>query len=90
MKDFDSDVSFFPFGMHADLDIQIRIWTDGEAGYVTNRQLREREDAKAHVVVINILGVYTHAQLDKRFWDAVGHQLGGKGKEYKRRSAIHT
>ncbi|KAI0935696.1 hypothetical protein AcV5_004043 [Taiwanofungus camphoratus] len=35
--------------------------------------------------VLKIFGIYTHAQLDKRFWNGVGNQLGRKGKEYKRR-----
>ncbi|KAH7911824.1 hypothetical protein BJ138DRAFT_1005801 [Hygrophoropsis aurantiaca] len=36
-------------------------------------------------LVIKIYGIYTHAQLDHRLWDAMGYQLSGKGKEYKRR-----
>ncbi|THH32624.1 hypothetical protein EUX98_g1581 [Antrodiella citrinella] len=40
--------------------------------------------------VLRIFGIYTHAQLDKRFWDAVGHQLGGKGKEYKKRCVFRN
>ncbi|KAF8895020.1 hypothetical protein CPB84DRAFT_1782432 [Gymnopilus junonius] len=35
--------------------------------------------------VVKIFGVYTHAQIDQRLWDSVGHQLGRKGKEYKQR-----
>jgi hypothetical protein len=38
-----------------------------------------------HLLVIRIFGIYTHAQLDGRFWDSVGHQVGRKGKEYRRR-----
>ncbi|CAL1697343.1 unnamed protein product [Somion occarium] len=34
---------------------------------------------------IRIFGIYTHAQLDRRFWEAVGMQLAGKGKEYRKR-----
>ncbi|KZT08921.1 uncharacterized protein LAESUDRAFT_675409 [Laetiporus sulphureus 93-53] len=40
--------------------------------------------------VIKIFGVYTHAQLDRRFWDGVGNQLGRKGKEYKRRCTFRN
>jgi hypothetical protein len=36
--------------------------------------------------VLKIFGIYTHAQLDQRFWNSVGSQLGKKGgKEYKYR-----
>ncbi|KAF6765917.1 hypothetical protein DFP72DRAFT_996790 [Ephemerocybe angulata] len=35
--------------------------------------------------VIKIFGVYTHAQIDKRFWDSMGHQLSRKGNEYRKR-----
>ncbi|KAH9017016.1 P-loop containing nucleoside triphosphate hydrolase protein [Lactarius pseudohatsudake] len=35
---------------------------------------------------IKVFGVYTHAQLDKRLWDSMGHQLSRKGKEYQRRA----
>lgn len=36
-------------------------------------------------LVIKIYGIYTHAQLDGRFWISVGHQLAKKGKEYRKR-----
>ncbi|EJF58550.1 P-loop containing nucleoside triphosphate hydrolase protein, partial [Dichomitus squalens LYAD-421 SS1] len=35
--------------------------------------------------VIRIFGVYTHAQIDGRFWDTMGRQLGYNGPEYRRR-----
>lgn len=35
--------------------------------------------------VIRIFGIYTHAQLARGFWDAVGQHLAGKGKEYRKR-----
>lgn len=37
------------------------------------------------VQVIRIFGVYTHAKLDSRFWDSMGHQLSRKGPEYTKR-----
>ncbi|PCH33046.1 hypothetical protein WOLCODRAFT_62498 [Wolfiporia cocos MD-104 SS10] len=40
--------------------------------------------------VIRIFGIYTHAQLDRRFWDGVGHHLGRKGKEYKKRCTFRS
>ncbi|KAH7926210.1 hypothetical protein BV22DRAFT_1063475 [Leucogyrophana mollusca] len=43
------------------------------------------QDSETERQVIKVYGIYTHAQLDGRFWDAMGHQLSGKGKEYKRR-----
>ncbi|KAF9818499.1 hypothetical protein IEO21_02737 [Rhodonia placenta] len=39
-------------------------------------------------VIIKLFGIYTHAQLDKRFWDGVGYQLGRKGKEYRTRCTL--
>ncbi|THG96062.1 hypothetical protein EW026_g5704 [Hermanssonia centrifuga] len=35
--------------------------------------------------LLRIYGIYTHAQLDRRFWDAVGQHLAGKGREYRKR-----
>jgi hypothetical protein len=35
--------------------------------------------------VIRIFGIYTHAQLDGRFWDSMSFQLAKRGKEYQRR-----
>ncbi|KAH9949530.1 hypothetical protein B0H21DRAFT_881892 [Amylocystis lapponica] len=35
--------------------------------------------------VIRIFGIYTHAQLDGRFWEGVSFQLSRKGKEYRAR-----
>ncbi|KAK7688180.1 hypothetical protein QCA50_008550 [Cerrena zonata] len=40
--------------------------------------------------VIRIFGIYTHSQLDKRFWEAVGIQLAGKGKEYRKRCVFRN
>ena len=37
------------------------------------------------ITVLKIFGIYTHAQLDRRFWDCVGRQLERKGLEYKKR-----
>ena len=34
---------------------------------------------------IKVFGVYTHAELDKRLWEAMGHQLLRKGREYQKR-----
>jgi hypothetical protein len=33
---------------------------------------------------IKILGVYTHAQLNKNFWESAGHQLSRSGAEHAR------
>ncbi|KAI9462689.1 hypothetical protein HD554DRAFT_2288449 [Boletus coccyginus] len=41
-------------------------------------------DGEVERQVIKIYGVYTHTQLN-RIWDAMGQQLAGKGKEYRRR-----
>ncbi|OCH88979.1 hypothetical protein OBBRIDRAFT_757238 [Obba rivulosa] len=40
--------------------------------------------------VLRIFGIYTHAQLDHRFWDYVGHQLARKGREYKLRCTFRN
>ena len=45
-----------------------------------------RNRIRLHIrLVIRIFGIYTHTQLDKRFWEAVSVQLAGKGKEYRKR-----
>jgi hypothetical protein len=36
------------------------------------------------LAVICVYGIYTHAQLDNRFWDSMSFQLGRKGKEYRK------
>ncbi|KAM5542268.1 hypothetical protein V8D89_004141 [Ganoderma adspersum] len=35
--------------------------------------------------VIRIFGVYTHTEVDQRFWDAMSRQLNGRGAEYRKR-----
>ncbi|TFY57544.1 hypothetical protein EVJ58_g6956 [Rhodofomes roseus] len=35
--------------------------------------------------VIKVFGIYTHAQINRRFWDGVGHQLSRRGKQYRDR-----
>ncbi|KAI0353177.1 hypothetical protein OH77DRAFT_1497420 [Trametes cingulata] len=35
--------------------------------------------------LIRIFGIYTHAQLDRRFWDAMSRMLECQGSEYKKR-----
>ncbi|TFK22063.1 hypothetical protein FA15DRAFT_623047 [Coprinopsis marcescibilis] len=42
-------------------------------------------DSQHERQVIKIFGVYTHAQIDKRFWDSMGYQLSKKGKQYRER-----
>ena len=39
-------------------------------------------------LVLKIYGIYTHAQLDRRFWDCMGRHLERKGAEYRKRLAI--
>ena len=36
-------------------------------------------------IVLRVFGIYTHAQIDQRFWDSMAFQLIKKGKEYRRR-----
>lgn len=36
-------------------------------------------------IVLKVFGIYTHAQIDRQLWESVSHQLGSRGKEYKRR-----
>ncbi|PCH33059.1 hypothetical protein WOLCODRAFT_14494 [Wolfiporia cocos MD-104 SS10] len=40
--------------------------------------------------VIKIFGIYTHAQLDGRFWSSLSYQLGRSGREYKRRCIFRS
>ena len=83
MKEFDSDVSIL-FSCNV-LHIHMRVM-NRLSGKVSDRAFTgEYQEVHAYYTVIRIFGIYTHAQLDKRFWDAVGRQLGGKGKEYKKR-----
>ena len=37
------------------------------------------------VSVLKIFGIYTHAQLDRRFWDCMSRHLEKRGAEYKKR-----
>ena len=36
-------------------------------------------------IVIRIFGIYTHRQIDGRFWDAMSRYLNYQGSEYRRR-----
>ncbi|KAH9855762.1 hypothetical protein C2E23DRAFT_548924 [Lenzites betulinus] len=40
--------------------------------------------------VLKIFGIYTHAQLDRRFWDCMSRQLERKGIEYKKRCTFRN
>ncbi|EJF58549.1 hypothetical protein DICSQDRAFT_172899 [Dichomitus squalens LYAD-421 SS1] len=40
--------------------------------------------------VLKIFGIYTHAQLDRRFWDCMGRHLERKGAEYKKRCTFRN
>lgn len=42
-------------------------------------------DGDGEIQVIKIYGLYTHAQLDGRFWNSVSHQLTRHGKAYNER-----
>ncbi|OSX68101.1 hypothetical protein POSPLADRAFT_1128861 [Postia placenta MAD-698-R-SB12] len=50
----------------------------------------EFESNVSILIVIKLFGIYTHAQLDQRFWDGVGYQLGRKGKEYRKRCTFRN
>ncbi|KAF6765898.1 hypothetical protein DFP72DRAFT_865003 [Ephemerocybe angulata] len=40
------------------------------------------------VVFLKLLGIYSHKEVKRRLWTAVGIQLAGKGKEYLRRCTL--
>ncbi|KAI0327262.1 hypothetical protein GY45DRAFT_1428013 [Cubamyces sp. BRFM 1775] len=40
--------------------------------------------------VLRIFGIYTHAQLDRRFWDCMSRQLERKGAEYRKRCTYRS
>ncbi|KAM5542264.1 hypothetical protein V8D89_004137 [Ganoderma adspersum] len=40
--------------------------------------------------VLKIFGIYTHAQLDRRFWDCMGRQLERRGMEYRKRCTFRN
>ena len=50
---------------------------------ITTRSLRV-------TIVIRIFGIYTHAQLERNFWDAVSKHISGRGKEYRKRYAVFS
>ncbi|KAI0757657.1 hypothetical protein C8Q80DRAFT_1092486 [Daedaleopsis nitida] len=45
-------------------------------------------ESKVERQVIRVFGIYTHAQIDQRFWDAMSRQLGSKGPEYRKRQGF--
>ncbi|EIN13316.1 P-loop containing nucleoside triphosphate hydrolase protein [Punctularia strigosozonata HHB-11173 SS5] len=70
----DTDIPIFEAKMTRDLRLVYQVDCVPEFGTDGERQ------------VIKIFGIYTHAQLDQRFWNSVGTQLAKKGgKEYKYR-----
>ncbi|KAI0716097.1 hypothetical protein C8T65DRAFT_606293 [Cerioporus squamosus] len=40
--------------------------------------------------VLRIFGIYTHAQLDRRFWDCMSRQLERRGAEYRKRCTFRN
>ncbi|KAI0757678.1 hypothetical protein C8Q80DRAFT_1134850 [Daedaleopsis nitida] len=40
--------------------------------------------------VIRVFGIYTHAQLDRRFWDCMSRQLERRGAEYRKRCTFRN
>lgn len=41
-----------------------------------------------HPLVVRVFGIYTHTQLNRRVWDAMGQQLAQRGAEYQLRSVL--
>ncbi|TDL28963.1 hypothetical protein BD410DRAFT_818373 [Rickenella mellea] len=42
-------------------------------------------NSETETQILRIFGIYTHAQLDHRFWESMGRQLAAKGAEYRKR-----
>lgn len=42
------------------------------------------------LIVLKIWGIYTHAQIDERFWSSIASQSQKRGKEYRRRLVTHS
>ncbi|KAH8984681.1 hypothetical protein EDB92DRAFT_1885663 [Lactarius akahatsu] len=61
-----------------------------EAKMTRDSRLVYQVDCVPDFNTIKVFGVYTHAQLDKRLWDSMGHQLSRKGKEYQRRCTFRS
>ncbi|KAH9172885.1 hypothetical protein EDB89DRAFT_1962863 [Lactarius sanguifluus] len=61
-----------------------------EAKMTRDSRLVYQVDCVPDFSTIKVFGVYTHAQLDKRLWDSMGHQLSRKGKEYQRRCTFRS
>ncbi|KAI0656844.1 hypothetical protein C8Q70DRAFT_1158814, partial [Cubamyces menziesii] len=67
------------------LDVEIPIY---EAKMTSDTRLVYHVDCVPEFesdVMLRIFGIYTHAQLDRRFWDCMGRQLERRGAEYRKR-----
>ncbi|KAH9891312.1 hypothetical protein C8Q73DRAFT_119576 [Cubamyces lactineus] len=69
------------------LDVEIPIY---EAKMTSDTRLVYHVDCVPEfesdvTTVLKIFGIYTHAQLDRRFWDCVSRQLERRGAEYRKR-----
>ncbi|RXW22210.1 hypothetical protein EST38_g3633 [Candolleomyces aberdarensis] len=74
------DVEFPVFEAKMTRDSRLVYQIDCIPGYENNS---ERQ-------AIKIFGIYTHAQIDKRFWDSMGYQLSKKGKAYRDRCTFRN
>ncbi|KAH6876648.1 hypothetical protein BKA70DRAFT_1576722 [Coprinopsis sp. MPI-PUGE-AT-0042] len=72
------DVDFPIFEAKMTRDTRLVYQVDCVPEYDSNASRFERQ-------VIKVFGIYTHAQIDKRFWDSMGFQLCKKGKQHRDR-----
>ncbi|KAH9172883.1 hypothetical protein EDB89DRAFT_1962838 [Lactarius sanguifluus] len=61
-----------------------------EAKMTRDSRLVYQVDCVPDFTTIKVFGIYTHAQLDKRLWDSMGHQLSRNGKEYQKRCTFRA
>ncbi|KAI1785582.1 hypothetical protein LXA43DRAFT_1185708 [Ganoderma leucocontextum] len=75
------------------LDIEIPIYEakmTGDTRLVYQVDCVPEFESDVERQVLKIFGIYTHAQLDRRFWDCMGRQLERKGMEYKKRCTFRN
>ncbi|KAF5377115.1 hypothetical protein D9757_008781 [Collybiopsis confluens] len=70
-----SEVPIFEAKMTADLRLIYQI------DIVTSDDERDKQ-------AIKVFGIYTHAHMDNRMWESIGHQLSRKGENYRERCAV--
>ncbi|KAG8970160.1 hypothetical protein FRC03_011178 [Tulasnella sp. 419] len=77
----DQEVPIFEAKMTRDLRLVYQV----ECGSRVTTEEHNMGATRYEQQQLRIYGIYTHAQLDKRFWASVAYQSIKRGKEYRRR-----